>query len=74
MTFKDEFKALLEELALPEVDALKSGVAELKEGVEAMEQKANEVEKKFDEVFSLLDETLSEVKGLLDKTGKGGSS
>ena len=74
MTFKDEFKALLEELVLPEVDALKSGVAELKEEIEATGQKANEVEKKFDEVFSLLDETLSEVKGLLDKTDKDGRS
>ena len=72
MSFKTEFKALLEELVLPEIDTLKSGVAELKEDVDTMEQKANEVEKKFDKVFSLLGDILTEVKESLDKTDKDG--
>lgn len=55
MSFKIQFKALLEELVLPEIQSLKTGISETAEKFDSVESKIS----KMSEKITKLDEILS---------------
>lgn len=55
MSFKGQFKALLEELVLPEIQSIKTGLSETSEKFDSIDSKVNKLSEKItklDAIFS----------------------
>ena len=72
MSFKDQFKALLEELVLPEIQSIKTELSETKMDFNAMSEKIQKLDESLTEGFTRLGEKLNEAVRNVSKTSNSG--
>lgn len=72
MSFKEGFKALLQDLVLPEIQSIKTELSETKMDFNVMSEKIQNLDESLTEGFNRLREKLDEAQRKADKTSKSG--